>query len=354
MKAVYYITGPLLSKQSHHIPSISDQRVLLTPHSWQRLILDYNAWGLFLIPLQIQKRSDRMGRGSWCPVKTARLNLKTYPICFGLPATYIFSRNIYMKRNLKSAVSDSTVSPGWQNVASSSSNSNCCFEVVEPGLNSAPPEGGFVDLNATCSHDSRTLGTGVLACDMPAAPLAMANRTLFIRSSGGSVLGRGVSDVVRGVGAMSGQSTTRHCQLLLLLFSYCCSYWTHSHKLRILWLVMIDLWFVIQSHFTIDFIWSTIQAKDYKPEHFWPMGMFLAITQKTRQKSKKKSNCIRDLLHIENNERFAHNEMKMYFWTSRECSVFFSSFKSPDIAWSVFGCHRPSGTNWTRGVLRFP
>ena len=169
-----------------------------------------------------------------------------------------------MKRNLNSAVSDSTVSQsGWQNTASSSSsNSNCCFEVVESGLNSAdPPEGGFVDLNATCSHDSHTLGTGVLACDMPNAPLAMANRTLFIRSWG-SVLGmRGVtSDVVgRGRGARSGQSTTRHGRLLLLLllFSYC-SHWTHSHKLRILWLVMIDLWFVIQSHFTIDFIWSTI------------------------------------------------------------------------------------------------
>ena len=150
-----------------------------------------------------------------------------------------------MKRNLKSSVSDSTVSPGWQNVASSSNsaNSECCFEVVEPGLNSAePPEGGFVDLNATCSHDSRTLSTGVLAsCDMPAARFAtVANRTLFIRSLGGLVgMGRGVgSDLMGRRSGRNGQSTTHHhchlSMLLLLLFSYCSSRWTLSHKLRIL------------------------------------------------------------------------------------------------------------------------
>ena len=84
--------------------------------------------------------------------------------------------------DLKSSVSDSTVLPGWQDVASSP-NSRCCFELGEPGLSSAvPPEGGFVDLNATCSHDSHTLGTGVQACD-----IAMANRTLFVRSSGSEV-----------------------------------------------------------------------------------------------------------------------------------------------------------------------
>ena len=116
-------------------------------------------------------------------------------------------------------------------------------------------------------------------------------------------------------------------------------------------------WFMICHSVTLCnwfYMIDDTQAKDYKPEHFCPMGMFLAITLKTRRKSKKKSNCIRDLLHIENNERFApHNEMKMYFWTSRECSVFFSSFKKwPDIAWPVFGCQRPK--TWTRGVLRFP
>ena len=139
------------------------------------------------------------------------------------------------EKNLKSAFPDSTVSPGWQQTvaAASSPNSNCCFEVVEPGLNSAvPPEGGFVDLNATCSHDSRTLGTGVLACDMPAGKLAMANRTLFIRSEtvavgsserSGELLGR----------SNDGQSTTGHCHLLLkLLFSYCS--WTLSQNFRIL------------------------------------------------------------------------------------------------------------------------
>ena len=159
--------------------------------------------------------------------------------------------------DLKSPVSDSTVLPGWQDVASSP-NSRCCFELGEPGLSSAvPPEGGFVDLNATCSHDSHTLGTGVLACDMAvAAPVAMANRTLFIRSSGSEVVGRlgEVSDVKSG---RNGQSTTRHCHLLLLLFS-CCR-WTLSHKLRILWLVMIDLWFFIQSQFTVDFMIGTNQ-----------------------------------------------------------------------------------------------
>lgn len=130
---------------------------------------------------------------------------------------------------------DSTVSPGWQQTVAAASSSNCCFEVVEPGLNSAvPPEGGFVDLNATCSHDSRTLGTGVLACDMPAGKLAMANRTLFIRSEtvavgrlsserSGELLGR----------SNDGQSTTGHCHLLLkLLFSYCS--WTLSQNFRIL------------------------------------------------------------------------------------------------------------------------
>ena len=134
--------------------------------------------------------------------------------------------------DLKSPVSDSTVLPSWQDVASSP-NSRCCFELGEPGLSSAvPPEGGFVDLNATCSHDSHTLGTGVLACDMAvAAPVAMATRTLFIRSPGSEVVGRlgEVSDVKSG---RNGQSTTRHCHLLLLLFS-CCR-WTLSHKLRIL------------------------------------------------------------------------------------------------------------------------
>ena len=67
----------------------------------------------------------------------------------------------------------------------------CCFEVLAPsqgGANSlpAPPQGGYVDLNATCSHLSSSLGgaghTEGVACDAPAAPLTMANRTLFLRS----------------------------------------------------------------------------------------------------------------------------------------------------------------------------
>ena len=67
----------------------------------------------------------------------------------------------------------------------------CCFEVLAPsagGANSlpAPPQGGYVDLNATCSHLSSSLGgaghTEGVSCDAPAAPLTMANRTLFLRS----------------------------------------------------------------------------------------------------------------------------------------------------------------------------
>ena len=150
-------------------------------------------------------------------------------------------------------VSDSTVSPMWQSMATSPSSSSCCFEVSEPGLNSAvaPPEGGFVDLNATCSHNSSVLRVGALACDnphqqdsppLPLDALTMANRTLFIRRNVGTV-GRGVSEswglgVAAGgggggqVATMSSGLSTTHSLSLMLLLSI--GSWTNSHKLRLL------------------------------------------------------------------------------------------------------------------------
>ena len=149
-------------------------------------------------------------------------------------------------------VSDSTVSPMWQSMATSPSSSSCCFEVSEPGLNSAvaPPEGGFVDLNATCSHNSNVLRVGALACDnpqqdsppLPLDALTMANRTLFIRRNVGTV-GRGVSEswglgVAAGgggggqVATMSSGLSTTHSLSLMLLLSI--GSWTNSHKLRLL------------------------------------------------------------------------------------------------------------------------
>ena len=149
-------------------------------------------------------------------------------------------------------VSDSTVSPMWQSMATPPSSSSCCFEVSEPGLNSAvaPPEGGFVDLNATCSHNSSVLRVGALACDtpqqdsppLPLDALTMANRTLFIRRNVGTV-GRGVSEswglgVAAGgggggqVATMSSGLSTTHSLSLMLLLSI--GSWTNSHKLRLL------------------------------------------------------------------------------------------------------------------------
>ena len=108
-------------------------------------------------------------------------------------------------------------------------------------------------------------------------------------------------------------------------------------------------WFVIRhlfSQFSIDFYdW-------YKPK-ITRLSIFgrwerwcLAITERNQQKSK--SNCIRDLLHIENNERLLYNENVLL-------GKFAQSFSLPRRRTvGVWVSCPPRAQNWTRGVLRLP
>jgi hypothetical protein len=128
---------------------------------------------------------------------------------------------------LTPSFADSTISsvlPGGPAPASP-----CCFELApsdSPGGAVVPPEGGYVDLNATCSQLGRpALGTGALSCDTPAAPLAMANRTLFIRSEEAG--GRGVWGGGGEVAGGAGRGGPPALRLLGLL-------WTYSYKFRTL------------------------------------------------------------------------------------------------------------------------
>ena len=108
--------------------------------------------------------------------------------------------------------------------------SPCCFEVLEPGRGGvpglpAPPQGGFLDLNATCSHLSGGWGAGAVSCDTPAAALTMANRTLFIRSE--------LAEEGRQARGPGGEGRGGLAALERALALWCLA-WTHSYKLRAL------------------------------------------------------------------------------------------------------------------------